>query len=502
MSEADLTAGPVAAHSSGDVLRALRNAAQLLGSLLATWGIALAVRVVMPRYLGPSGFGELNFADAFASTAFLALGLGVETYVRKEVSVRREHASEFWGGVLAARCLISLLLAGGMALVLHAMHRPPHVQALVWIFAATQIFLYGNLTLGAVLHAAGNVGGMSVLSVVTKLLWAGGIAAAIVLRWGAWAFAASLALSEAVKFAALWWLARKHVALRTRVDGAATKAVLFASLPFFVNNIAHTAYGKLDVSLLAGMAVDQEVGWYGAASTLAGLALMLSPLIGWVLMPLLARAAARSRAELDELLRRSIEVTLVVAIPASLALAVGADFWVRLIFGEAFAPAATALRLLAPMFVLTYLAIIGSTALNLLERGWHVTIVSFACLLLNPALDLLLIKPGLRLLGPGGGGAGCALGMLVTEVVATASMLLMLGRGSFDKRSLAAIAKCAVACAAVLALDRSLAWWGPKRLMLDAVLYVAIAVGTGAVRVREMAELVRSALRGRQPAGA
>ena len=64
-------------------------------------------------------------------------------------------------------------------------------------------------------------------------------------------------------------------------------------------------------ALLAGMAADSEVGWYGAASSLAGLSLLLAPLIGWVLMPLLARARARSREELDELVRRSIEATLV-----------------------------------------------------------------------------------------------------------------------------------------------------------------------------------------------
>jgi O-antigen/teichoic acid export membrane protein len=491
-----------APRTQHDVARALRNAVQLMGSLCFTWGIALAVRVVLPRHLGPDLFGALSFADAFASTAFLALALGIDTYVRKEVSVRTEHASDFWGGVLVLRALLGLVLAGAMALVLRAMHRPPEVQRLVWIFAVAQVFIITNATFSALLHAAGRVAGLSVLAVATKILWAAGIAVAIITGAGPWAFAASLAATEAIEAVVLWLLARKHLGLRTRIDRRATKAALGASLPFFVNTAAHAAYSKLDVSLLAGLASDREVGWYGAASSLAGLTMLLTPLIGWVLMPLMARAVARSRDELDELMRRAIEVVLVLAIPASLALAVGADFWVRLVFGAAFAPAATALRLLAPMFVMTYLAIIAAQALNLLDRGWSVTLVSFASLAVNATLDLVLIKPALRILGPGGAGAGCALGMVLSETFATITLLSLLGRRSFDRRSLLAIGKSALACAAVLACHR----WAPGppalRLGVDAAVYVGVALATGAIRVREKAELLRSALRRRQPAAA
>jgi len=485
-----------------DVLRALRNGVQLFGSLCATWGIALAVRVVLPRHLGPARFGELNFADAFAGTAFLALTLGVDTYVRKEVSVRTSHASDFWGGILAARAIFAVFLAGGMALVLRAMGRSPEVQAVVWIFAAAQLFIVTNATLSSLLHAAGNVAGMSVLAVVTKVMWAAGIAAAIVTNQGPWAFAASLAIPEVLEAGVLYWLARRHLGLRTRLDIGATKAVLFASLPFFLNSAAHLAYARLDVTLLAGFASDREVGFYGAASSLAGLSMLLTPLIGWVLMPVLARAISRSREELDALLRRSIETTLVLAIPASLCLSIGAEFWVQLIFGAAFAPAALALRLLAPMFVLTYLAIIGSTALTLLGRGWAITAVSFACLLVNPVVDLALIKPCLSYFGEGGGGAACALGMLATEIVATVSMLALLGRGTYDKRTILAIGKSLLACAAAIGCDRLCAGLGGQRLLFDALAYFAVAIGTGAIRVREMSEWIRSALEGRQPAAA
>jgi hypothetical protein len=67
----------------------LRNAVKLGGSLMLTWGIALGVRLLLPRYLGPRRLrrGELRrrlHLDALRGH----LGLGIDTYIRKEVSVR------------------------------------------------------------------------------------------------------------------------------------------------------------------------------------------------------------------------------------------------------------------------------------------------------------------------------------------------------------------------------------------------------------------------------
>ena len=51
---------PSVVKPQGDALLAFRNAVKLGGSLLLTWGIALGVRLLMPRYLGPDAFGHAS----------------------------------------------------------------------------------------------------------------------------------------------------------------------------------------------------------------------------------------------------------------------------------------------------------------------------------------------------------------------------------------------------------------------------------------------------------
>ena len=290
---------------AGETLLAVRNALKLAGSLIFTWGIALVMRFWLPRHLGPSLFGALSFADAFAATFFIALSLGVDPYIRKEISVRPAHASDFFGGTFVLRSAMSVLIGVAMTLSMIAMHRPPEARRVVYVFALAQFFVTMNATLSALLQANGSVGGMSLLAVATKVVWALGVLAAVETGVGLPGVALAYLVSEAVETVVLFLLAHRHLRLVFKVDVGATRAVVLLSLPYYLNLFATTAYGKLDVTLLTLAGSSREVGWYAAASAIASFSLLVTPLIGWVLMPTLARAAARSR---DEALRAASSV--------------------------------------------------------------------------------------------------------------------------------------------------------------------------------------------------
>lgn len=485
-----------------DTVIALRNALTLGGSLLATWAIAIVVRLFLPRHLGPEQFGVYNFSDTFAATFFILLGLGLETYIRKEIPVRPEHASDFFGGFLALRMLLGAAVFVAMAAVVTLAGRPPAVQRVVFVFGAAQFLVMLNGNLAALLHASRAVGGLALINVASKVLWGAGVALAVVGELGLVGLAAAFFASEALRAGVLSWLARKHLGLRLRFDLGAVRLVLAACVPFYVIQVAGTVYAKVDVSMLAVLSNDTEVGWYGTASNLAGLAFLLSPLVSWVLLPLLSRAAARSEAELFQLARRSIEVILLAVLPLSLLMGLGADLWIPLLFGRAFAPATLALRLLAPIFVFTYLAMISATCLLLRERAWTVAWIQLAGLALNPTLNLLLVPWLGRELGVGGAGAGAAIALLSTEASVAIALTATLGRRAFDRATVRSLGLAVLACAVVVIADQALAPLGGVRIALDACLYLALLSGLGVVRWRDLAVLARFLLERRQHASA
>jgi O-antigen/teichoic acid export membrane protein len=489
------------ADAPSAVLLAIRNAFTLGGALLGTWGIALAIKVVLPRHLGPTAYGELNFADSFSSLLFVTLDVGLNAYIRKEVSVRPSHASDFYGGAFVLRVIQTAALFGVMALCLGG--RSPEVRDVVYIYGVTQFFVTANASLSAMLHAKGRVGGMSALSVITKVVWGAGSLAAMWLHAGLWAYGVSYLASESIETVALSWLARQHLGLTFRVDVPETKRMLLSSVPYYVTVITTTAYanGKLDVTILEFAVGGKEVGYYSAANTIAGFALLITPIIGWVLQPMLARAAVRSREELYHHVYRCMELILTIAIPASMLINLGADVWLRVLFRDQYLPATGALRVLASVFVMTYVAMIYAITLVMLERSWTLANISALALVVNAVLNLVFVRFSVRLLGEGGGGTGCAVAMLCTEFFVVISMMIRIGQGAFDRRSARVIGLTLVAAAVAWIVHIFLASIGPARLVVDAVVYLAIVISTGALRPKEMLDTVLVALRNKSKGG-
>ncbi|MET0592227.1 MAG: oligosaccharide flippase family protein, partial [Polyangiaceae bacterium] len=386
--------------------------------------------------------------------------------------------------VLVVRAGLSVLVLAAMATVLHVTGRPVALQTTVLIFGLTQAVIGFNNSIAAMLQASTHVGPLAAMNVISKLVWGGGVALGIWLEAPLALLALPNLVGESLKAAVLYPSARAAVGLRLQFALAPVKKVLVASLPFYVNTIAINLGARLDVSMLEFLAPGEEVGWYSAANNFAFLALLFTPVVNWVLMPLFARSKHRSEESFYAILRRSIEGLLILAIPVTLLIGIGADFWVRIAFGRSFGNAALSLRCLAPLFVATYLTILLALALVVLERSWRLTIVSLIGLGILPLLILVLV-PIAKPLGPGFAGAGAALAVTLMELITAAMFLHAVGRRALDRRNVLAVTKSLGAAIAVIALHRAIAFMGPLRLIVDMLAYTAIAFAVRVISVDE-----------------
>jgi len=491
------------AHSA-DTLQAARNGLKLFVSLLCTYGISIAVTTTLPRTLGPELFGKFNIADDLSGFVFVVLTLGIDVYIRKEVALRPTHASEFLGGLFAVRVVLTVLLLAALSFTLPLTGRTVLDQNLVYILGLAQLFIMMNESLSACLHAKGQVDGLSIVNVLSKLSWGLGLFAALYFHWGLMAVATAYFIPEVLKSILLWVFAREHLGLKFVIQAEATKAALKASLPFYVNAAVIVAYNRLGGMMLGvwHRIPDHEVGWYSGANRLALLTMIVTPLIGWVMQPLLAKAAARSEDELTQMMRRSMELVLCLAVPVSLAIGVGADVWISLVNGDAYAPSVLALRILAPRFLLSYVSIFLSICLITVNRSWTLTLTSVVGLLVNFALNFALVQPVRGWIGPeaGGAGAGCALAVILTESLVVVMMLSVIGKRAFDRRLVLRILKTLLVCGVVTVLDGFMKPLGPARLFLDVAAYLTLATLTGAIPFAEMKDFIRQALAGRRQA--
>lgn len=464
---------------------ALRNGVKLATSLLLTWGVALIVTFTLPKYLGPLHWGFYKYGFEYAAMLAVFVGFGIDTYVSREVAVRPSHASDFFGGVLALRTLGLLPLFAYAWFDLGDKLHDERVAAA--LFGVTQIFVVLNQTFQQMLQAASRVGRLAVVNVVAKVLWGGGTFAAVLARAPFWVLPLPMLASEAVKAVFLHRASRDAVGLEVRLDAAETKKVLKIAFPFFVANAAVTLGSTIDVVVLRELVPSgsEEVGWYSAAREIARLSALMSPVLSGVLVPMMSRARHRDEQEFYRLLRRGLEGVSVIAIPLTLILALSAETVIGIALKAKFLPAAMSLQWLAPTFVLAYANVLLWIALMILDRSWTITIVSIAGLALLPAFIHLFV-PLTRHLGAGASGMGVAMALSAREAIIVGVFLAILGKKAIDQRGLAAITKSLGVCCVVVAFHVLLPRLGAARVILDGVVYAAVALGIGVIKLGDL----------------
>ena len=488
---------------------------KLASSLVVSFGITIAVRqVLIPRTLGTERFGELNFADGFAGLFLVVAWLGVDTWIRKELGVTVKSAQGIYGGILAIRAGLGVVLTAAMAVTLKLLGRSDTIVWMAIIFGAAQLMVMAQNTASALLHAAGKVGGISITNIVGKLMWAGIVIPVLFLGlpiiWLAVAFLAS----ETFKAVAATWLAAKHQRITLAVDLRAAFKAMRGALPFWVNAIALAGTGRADVAvvgtLAAGVlgshaAADREVGWYTVVLGIGSMLMVMTPVMGWVLMPMLSRALQRGQDEAGKIIRRAFEAVIVLGTPLSVAAFVAADELIA-IYKPEYGPSALVLKIMACTYVLTYLNIVSANCLSALGRGWTVTLTSIGMLALTPALDFFMVPFALKHWVPGYCAAACGLSVVVAEVVTTGLMVKRLGSLAFDARLISIVVRTGITAGCVIALDVALERFTPigpwVRVALCAATYVVLALATRSVRVGEAKAFIELARAQRAARGA
>jgi O-antigen/teichoic acid export membrane protein len=484
---------------------ALRNGLKLTLSLFSTLAVAFAVRFWLPRALGPQIYGQVHFSEYFSTVWMILTALGVDTYISRETAVRPAHVSEFFGGLLVVRLGVSVLVWVGMLVALAGMNKPWVEFELVTVFTVGQVLFHYNGSLGAMLQAVGHVSELAYANVSTKLAWGVGVVVGILAGGGVRVVALSFLLGEAMKASVLQKAAAKHVGLRLHVQWQALRAVLITCVPYFIHSVALRTYSTIDVTMISWLASDQEVGWYGAATNVTYVAFLVMPVLQAVLLPMGVRIGEASHEALANTMRGAARLALVFTAPAGLLLSLGAEPVIQLLYKGRFQQSVPSLQILGLFVPLT--ALMTISALQIIQQGrmWTLTKISLTGLVLNPALNLFAIPAGLRHFGEGGAGLAAASTTVLTEIVVAGLTFGALGRDGFDRKSAILITKTGIAgglVALVHFLTPSLGVW---KIVLDGVLYLAIAAPLGAFPVVEMvtaaARKIRSRQRGTEAAG-
>lgn len=319
-------------------------------------GLFFLTTVYLARRLGATDYGKFAFAYGLVTLLSVVTKFGLDLLTSSEVGKNPDRASEYFTSSLLLRASLSLIFLLLLSVVVPWLKKPPEVNMLIFLLAATIIFqtLAGAST--SLFEAFQFFGYRSVLN----LCMFGFILAAVMLAnhhnpgliKSGYAF-----LIGAATYGLL-----AIVLGRVKISGFSwppsfpfLRRLFQMALPLGLSEIFIGIYYRADTVLLSFFESDATVGWYDAAYTFVYGLRLLPVSVAMVLLPGLSKLFEDSPQQAIRSYRLAVRYSATVGFFLTFLVATCSRFLVHVVFGDQYKPSADVLPVLiwtcAIMFV-------------------------------------------------------------------------------------------------------------------------------------------------------
>lgn len=329
----------------------VRNSAWGLGSQFAIKLLSFAFSVLIIRRLAQESYGQYAAVLAYGMIFAFVCDLGLSPYAVREVARYREAnappdvINRLFASVLVLRLVLSVaasvLLIGTVWLT-----GQPLQMVIAASLCAIGYFTYSIHGAGeAVLAGYERLDLAAGTKVLSQLVFVLGGATTLLLWDNYFGLVIANQIGVAIMALVAWRAVRRLGVAWGGVLVSSWPALLRGSLPFGVIGFTLGLSYKFDTLLLNQTRSDAETGYYNAAYNLVFSAVMFSNVINTSLFPSLTRQAVADPQSLGAIYGRSLRYLLIAAFPIAVGGSLLASGLVSFLYGDAYAPAADALRI-------------------------------------------------------------------------------------------------------------------------------------------------------------
>ena len=365
------------------------------GSQLTLWVATFAFTVAQARYLEPTRFGQLSLALAYAGFLTIFIDFGTSTLLSRMVAQR----SGLEDGAVAATLLVRLgLWLVALPLLLLAtvlLGYDADLRGAILVLALAALFASFGTAVAAYLQGREEFSLPSLSAVAYRIVAAVvGIAILALVPTASLVLVAVAFLSGAVISAGvlLVGLGRRS-GVRWGLQPRRAVGLLRRALPIGAYFVVGTFYFNVDLVMLEVLAPAENVGWYAAAYRLFNAATIVEAIVVVrVLYPVLSRLSLGPREELRLVIAKALSFMAILGGAAVLVFVLCADQIVAILYSaDAYAPAAEALRLLAPGLLFLYLNSVVCNALFATGYEKRLLVMAAAFAVFNVGANLIAI---------------------------------------------------------------------------------------------------------------
>jgi len=339
------------------------TAAQIAGAAMVFLYMAFAA-----RYLGPTHFGTYVLIVAYVRVISMIVNSGFGPIAFRELARYRHNALELFNDIISMRLALGIASYVALMAVMLLLGEDRELLTLLAIAGITLVLDPFNEAFTAYYNAHERVGIPSAYGLASTVLYSAAGIALLLAGFGLAAIVVSEVLTILV-MTVVWTVTFRakifRFTLRARLAG--WWRLLLLIVPFAPIHICIQLNRVLNVILLGRLSgpipMEQSVGYYGPPQSLINTAVMLVMSLRRVLIPVVTARLSEGYTvtrELDVALKL---VMAVFALPLLLGTSFMAPELVSLLYGDHYAPSATALVVLGWAGALQIAAIAPETFL-------------------------------------------------------------------------------------------------------------------------------------------
>ena len=459
----------------------MRNLAFLLGGNLASWSVSLLFWLTLPRLLGPATFGEFTLGLAVSGLALSIGGLGIATYLLKQVARDRGHAGKYVGTGLVTHLMLAALVVPSVFLFAVVAHYGAHTRAVVVLFTLSAACAFLVTPAVIALQALEHMHLNTMIALVRQVIGAlTAVSLALIFRFDILELILVVLTFNVVTSVLQLYVTNRIVSIRFGFDLSLFRRLITGGLPFWSNGVFLTTYVWIDSVLLSVLTPARELGYYAAPVQAISTLGFLPGIVTTVIFPALSRGYPTDQDTVRRLTRLSLQGLISIGMPISIGALLVGPATLEMIFGAAFRPSGLVFMVLAFTVVPSYIATLAYWVLAAADRQRLWAYVMGVSAVVNPLINLATIPYFQN--HAGHGSLGAAVALLVTDTAVGTAGLLLIPRALLRpfRPLVVGITKAAVATIAMaVAVSFWHDWPVPARILVGATVFVAAAAALG-----------------------
>ena len=387
--------------------KVIKNAAWIIGCRILQSALALIVTMISARYLGPSGYGLINYAASLVAFVVPIMQLGLNATLVQEIIQDPQHEGETLGTTLVMSMISSVACVIGIS-AFTAIANSGETETIRVCILYSLLLVFQSLEMIRFWFQAKLMSKYTSVSVlVAYIVVAVYRIVLLVTGCSIYWFAISQAFDVALIAVAQLVLYHKLSANKLRFSWNRGRRMLAKSKHYIISGLMVTVFAQTDRIMLKMFVNEEAVGFYSAAVSCASLTAFVFVAIIDSVRPSVLEGRQQSEALFAQRMKKLYTIIIILALFQSVFITLLAKPVIFILYGKAYGPSINALRIVVWYTTFSYLGAVRDIWILAENKQKYLLGINLSGALANVLLNTVLI--------PLYGIYGAAMASLVTQ---------------------------------------------------------------------------------------